>query len=148
MAHSPNKSDIKWNSKQFVCQGDHTNFITPTTLKSDKQHFRLLAKEIEEEADVDEMSASEERDMMLATPARTRATRPTVTPATSTPAPVPPSVENNAATNDTLRSLQIEHETLLGKESLNRQVHGTRIENQGIIGKTPASAGGSSSTKA
>jgi hypothetical protein len=117
MIHSTNKKNIKRTSRQFICQGDHTNFIAPTTLKSDKQHFRLLAEEIEEEdVDAEETSVGEERGMIPATPA-TRATRPTVTPATSTPAPVPPSVEND--TNDILRSLRVDYETLLGKESLN-----------------------------
>ena len=121
MIHSQNKKAIKRTSKRYICAGGHTNFIAPTTLKADRQHFRLFqeidedAEEIEEEDE--EMSVLEEIVMTPATPATKGPTRTTVTPAASTPASVPPSVENsNPASNDVLRNLQAAYESLLGKE--------------------------------
>jgi hypothetical protein len=39
MIHSINKKAIKRDSRTFICQGGHTNFIAPTTLKEEKLHF-------------------------------------------------------------------------------------------------------------
>jgi hypothetical protein len=36
MINSMNKKAVKCNSRAFICQAGHTNFITPTTLKENK----------------------------------------------------------------------------------------------------------------
>jgi hypothetical protein len=58
MSHSPNKNAIKRNSRGFMCQGEHANFITPTTMKEDRRHWRLFA---EAEEDLEAISVSEHR---------------------------------------------------------------------------------------
>ena len=129
MIHGSNKKAIKRDSRRFICRGQHTNFIAPTTLKEDKQHFRLFAEIADLDADeivdehLEEMSVSDERDYLTpATPAMNRATRTTVTPAAPTPAPpVPPALENTPAVNNDVlrRNLQADYETLLGQERTN-----------------------------
>jgi hypothetical protein len=43
MIHSMNKKAMKGDSRTFICQGGHTNFIMPTTLKKHKLYWRLFA---------------------------------------------------------------------------------------------------------
>jgi hypothetical protein len=114
MTHSVNKKAVKRNSRAFVCQGEHTNFIAPATLKEDRRHHVLLAEDAKEsdKEDAVEMSASEERVLSPTTPATKRATAATVTPAALTPA----SVENHGANDDALKSLQANYDDVLGKE--------------------------------
>jgi hypothetical protein len=120
MIHSTNKKAVKRDSQAFICQGGHTNFITPTTIKEDKLHWRLFA-DIPEDAglEVEEMSATAPRvERRTATPTTTGTTPKTVTPAASTPLPVIPLVIADPASR-VLRNLQADYQDLLGKDAQN-----------------------------
>ncbi len=130
MIHSMNKKAIKRDSRTFSCQGGHTNFITPTTLKQDKLYWRLFTEDadanvIQEEEDLED----EEMSVMTAprTVARTAGTRneTTVTPAESTVG-TPTTNETMTAHNVTPavstpanRNLQADYDDLLGKDAQN-----------------------------
>jgi hypothetical protein len=43
MIHSMNKKAMKRDSRTFICQVGHTNYITPTTFKEHKLYWRLFA---------------------------------------------------------------------------------------------------------
>jgi hypothetical protein len=72
MLHGSYKKLIKKDSANFICQADHSNFIFPSTKKSDRIHHTLLQR-LEEVEDEDEVVAS--------TPAAAARPLPTITPA-------------------------------------------------------------------
>jgi hypothetical protein len=54
MIHSMNKKAIKRDSRTFICQGGHTNFIMPTTLKEHKLYWRLPFADAPKDANLDD----------------------------------------------------------------------------------------------
>ena len=112
-----NKKAIKRDSRAFICQGGHTNFISPSILKEQKLFWRLFADRTNEakneEEDLEEISVTtHNRVVTAATPIAA------VTPAASTPPSALASVELDLA-NQVLRNLQVDYDNLLGKEANN-----------------------------
>jgi hypothetical protein len=121
MIHSMNKKAIKRDSRAFICQGGHTNFIAPTTLKEEKLHFRMFS----ETPEADDVLVERESTPILNRRFPHTATATATTETTCTVSVTPAASEATAAAaassslaNDVaLRNLQKDYQSLVGQDS-------------------------------
>jgi hypothetical protein len=149
MIHSSNKKAIKRDSRTFSCQGGHKNFITPTTLKENKLHWRLFAgipddaKIEEKDFEDDEMTVTAHKVVIAGSPTAEAMTPHTTTPSASTLVSASASISvttptTNATTGHTVTpsaSTPASALPSLEKDTANQVLRNLQADYQDLLGK-------------